>query len=117
MRKSAFAVLFSLLILVIGLSACAKKQAPRVEIDPASLQGFAPLPAVMESADNPLTPEKVALGRKLYFEKRLSQSQDISCNTCHPLEDYGAEDSTPPGTSRNSGTAARRMWKHKPKAP
>jgi cytochrome c peroxidase len=93
MRKSAFAVLFSLLILVIGLSACAKKQAPRVEIDPASLQGFAPLPAVMESADNPLTPEKVALGRKLYFEKRLSQSQDISCNTCHPLEDYGAEDS------------------------
>ncbi|MGE5326069.1 MAG: cytochrome-c peroxidase, partial [Deltaproteobacteria bacterium] len=72
--------------------ACANKQAQKVEIDPASLQGFGPLPSVMDSTDNPLSPEKVALGRKLYFEKRLSKSQDISCNSCHPLEDYGAED-------------------------
>ena len=93
MRKSAFPVLFSLLVSAIALIGCANKQPQRVEIDPASLQSFGSLPSVMESPDNPLTPEKVALGRKLYFEKHLSKSQDISCNTCHPLEDYGAEDS------------------------
>ncbi len=35
--------------------------------------------------DNPITPVKVELGRKLYFEPRLSQSWLISCNTCHNL--------------------------------
>jgi len=34
-------------------------------------------------ADNPLTPEKIELGRLLYFDKRLSKENDISCATCH----------------------------------
>jgi len=32
-----------------------------------------------------ITDEKVALGKKLYFEPRLSKSGIISCNTCHNL--------------------------------
>jgi cytochrome c peroxidase len=32
---------------------------------------------------NPATPEKVELGKMLYFEPRLSSSWLISCNTCH----------------------------------
>jgi cytochrome c peroxidase len=35
--------------------------------------------------DNPLTPAKVELGKKLYFDPRLSESWLISCNTCHNL--------------------------------
>ena len=38
-----------------------------------------------ELEDNPITPVKVELGKKLYFEPRLSQSWLISCNTCHNL--------------------------------
>jgi cytochrome c peroxidase len=34
---------------------------------------------------NPLTPEKVELGKMLFFEPRLSSSWLISCNTCHNL--------------------------------
>jgi cytochrome c peroxidase len=34
-------------------------------------------------ADNPLTAEKVALGRALYFDKRLSADGTVSCATCH----------------------------------
>ena len=34
---------------------------------------------------NLITPVKVDLGKKLYFEPRLSQSWLISCNTCHNL--------------------------------
>lgn len=33
--------------------------------------------------DNPMTPEKVALGEKLYFDKRLSADRTVSCATCH----------------------------------
>lgn len=32
-----------------------------------------------------ISPEKVELGKKLYFEPRLSKSGIISCNTCHNL--------------------------------
>lgn len=33
--------------------------------------------------DNPATPDKVELGKMLYFDPRLSSSELISCNTCH----------------------------------
>lgn len=33
--------------------------------------------------DNPLTVEKVALGEKLFFDKRLSVDRTLSCATCH----------------------------------
>ena len=32
---------------------------------------------------NPLTPAKVELGRRLYFDKRLSADGTVSCATCH----------------------------------
>jgi cytochrome c peroxidase len=97
MRKGTCAALVSLLGFVLLSLACAVKPVQKVEVDPAALKAFGVLPAVMESAGNPVTPEKVALGRKLYFEKRLSRSRDISCDTCHPLDQYGAED-TPVST-------------------
>ena len=37
------------------------------------------------------SPEKVELGKKLYFEPRLSKSGIISCNTCHNLGLGGAD--------------------------
>jgi cytochrome c peroxidase len=37
-------------------------------------------------ADNPVTPDKVALGRKLFFDKRLSKDGTVSCATCHDPE-------------------------------
>jgi len=33
--------------------------------------------------DNPLTAEKIALGRQLYFDTRLSRDSTISCASCH----------------------------------
>ena len=38
-----------------------------------------------------VTPERVELGKKLYFEPRLSKSGLISCNTCHNLGLGGAD--------------------------
>ncbi len=34
-------------------------------------------------ADNPQTPEKISLGQKLFFDRRLSADGSVSCSTCH----------------------------------
>lgn len=36
--------------------------------------------------DNPITADKIALGRKLFYEKRLSKDGSVSCATCHDPE-------------------------------
>lgn len=36
--------------------------------------------------DNPMTPEKVALGRHLFYDTRLSGNETFSCATCHRQE-------------------------------
>lgn len=41
------------------------------------------LPAVRHPEKNPPTPEKIALGKQLYFDPRLSQDNTVSCATCH----------------------------------
>jgi cytochrome c peroxidase len=41
------------------------------------------LPKVPVPSDNPVTAEKVALGRKLFFDRRLSRNNTISCAMCH----------------------------------
>jgi cytochrome c peroxidase len=58
---------------------------------PGLLKQFAPLPEVMTSESNPVTSAKIQLGRMLYYEPRLSRAHDVSCNTCHPLNRYGAD--------------------------
>lgn len=42
-------------------------------------------------ANNPMSPEKIELGRKLYFDKRLSVNNKISCNSCHEVSTSGAD--------------------------
>jgi cytochrome c peroxidase len=47
---------------------------------------FKPVPAQAPALkSNPATPEKVELGKMLFFDPRLSSSWLISCNTCHNL--------------------------------
>lgn len=57
----------------------------------AAKKYFSPLPARAESASNPTTPEKIALGRQLYYDPRLSKGQEVSCNTCHLLDKFGVD--------------------------
>jgi len=57
----------------------------------SALAFFQPLPEVAEDPSNPLSPEKIALGKSLYYDKRLSKDENISCNSCHNLETYGVD--------------------------
>ena len=78
----------------------------KVQINSEALKLFAPLPAVMSSPANSATGDKVQLGRMLYYDPRLSANQKISCNTCHPLDTYGAE-STPVSTGYKNQKGTR----------
>lgn len=49
------------------------------------------LPAEISSPSNPITPAKIKLGRMLFFDPRLSNAGDVSCNSCHDLAKYGVD--------------------------
>lgn len=55
-------------------------------------QAFKPIPSVLPAVkDNPVTREKIELGKMLFFDPRLSASQIISCNSCHNLGTGGVD--------------------------
>jgi len=61
-------------------------------INDAKNAGLIPIPKfkaeilkLIDDKNNPISDSKVELGKKLYFDPRLSKSSLISCNTCHNL--------------------------------
>lgn len=52
---------------------------------------FAPLPKVMQSADNPVTPEKARLGKMLFYDTRISVDGTVSCLKCHWINLYATD--------------------------
>ena len=66
--------------------------------------------------DNPLTVEGIGLGRRLFYEKRLSANNTISCGSCHQQSHAFADDrafslgfdQTP--TRRNSMSLTNLLW-------
>ncbi|MBD79109.1 MAG: cytochrome-c peroxidase [Crocinitomicaceae bacterium] len=80
------------------------KKTAEVDLLTEAKRYFLPLPEEAVSENNPLTKEKVDLGKKLFFDKRLSKDQNISCNSCHNLETYGVDNlPTSPGDEGKNG--------------
>jgi cytochrome c peroxidase len=65
-------------------------------------QVFGPLPKAMESAKNSITPQKVNLGKILFYETRISADGTVSCSRCHPMGLYAAD-----GLKKAVGTRCR----------
>ncbi len=66
---------------------------------------YGELPSEAKNANNPQTPAKVALGKTLYYDGRLSKSGEISCNSCHQLDKFGVDaEPTSPGHTGERGT-------------
>ncbi len=79
-------ILSLLLLFLIGgltLIVIAESKPDRLMLKAQKL--FEPIPEALELEHNPITPEKVELGKMLWFDPRLSSSGLISCNTCHNL--------------------------------
>src|SRR5215211_7313686 len=71
----------ALLLGACGKTASERPIGKRIEI-------VAPLglPALIVPEDNPVTAETVALGKKLFFDPRLSGDNTVSCASCHNPE-------------------------------
>ncbi|MEO5703064.1 MAG: cytochrome c peroxidase [Gammaproteobacteria bacterium] len=63
------------------------------------------LPPVPIPANNPQTPEKIALGQALFNDKRLSGDGTVSCGTCHsPTKAFTDHQPTSEGINKSRGT-------------
>ena len=95
MKKIQGVVLCVFVAAILAATGCSKKpesvSVSAVTIEPVKLKMFQPLPELMLSDKNPVTEEKTSLGRMLYYEPRLSKSQEISCDSCHMLDKYGVD--------------------------
>lgn len=73
-------------LVAVGSEAAAQADALRE----TALSIFEPLPSTIPSvANNRITPEKIALGKALFFDPRLSASGVFSCYSCHNLATGG----------------------------
>lgn len=72
-----------ILITALAVSAIAGGALAQESPRPEGLAALGPPPV---PADNPMTPEKIALGRKLYFDPILSGNYGMPCSACHRPE-------------------------------
>jgi cytochrome c peroxidase len=93
----------------LGQATASLDRAARNEFNPRLLRRFKPLRDNLHEGPAP-SAAQIDLGRMLYFDKRLSKNGSQSCNSCHPLDQWGADGrSTSPGAegtlgARNSPT-------------
>jgi len=95
-RSKISAIVFAAsILLTLALLGCEKHETAefKPEIQPLP-EGLARYEAMEVPADNPMTPEKAALGRQLFFDKRLSGDESRSCYLCHVCE-HGLTDGLP----------------------
>ncbi len=100
--KASLSICFC--VMAMAQNAIAQKPAAPPEMKLAAL----PLSAI-DPADSLSTPEKVALGRLLFFDPILSATKKVACSTCHNPE-YGWADgrATPLGVG-GQGTGPNRL--------
>src|SRR5262245_38471977 len=92
--KSLKVVGFGLLVFVASCTNNTEKPASQPAASapaPAPHAHVGPLGEMAVPADNPMTPEKIELGKKLFSDTRLSKTGKMSCETCH-LPDKGWAD-------------------------
>jgi cytochrome c peroxidase len=90
-------------------SACAYNYSGSHRGVPFAADRFVALPAMSIPSDNPMTPEKVALGHDLFHDTKLSGDGTRSCATCHQPDRALAY-----GAVRSIGLSGRRLSRNTP---
>ena len=98
--RAAIRLVGRLTVILVAISVAAQAQGPRSSrskksrpAEAASAVSKIPLglPNPKVPDDNPTTPDKVELGKMLYFDKRVSKDGTVSCATCHDPDTAWAE--------------------------
>ena len=95
-----------------ALVSMAQEFEPEVAPLPSDPANYAPLErfeAMKVPADNPMTAEKAALGRQLFFDARLSGDGKLSCYSCH-LNEKGLTD----GKAIGEGAFGKKLTRSSP---
>ena len=91
-------------LVVVGVQADLIQKAKNAGLKPIP-KSLSELYKIIDNPKNHITKERIELGKKLYFDPRLSKSGLISCNTCHNLA-IGGDDNVPVATGHK--------WRHNP---
>jgi cytochrome c peroxidase len=95
--------LFSIFLISVFVLSCGGKkesgssklsEAEESELLTKASSIFGALPKKMPGSEND-TPELIELGKKLYFETKLSVNNTMSCNTCHDINNMAGVDGKP----------------------
>lgn len=77
-------LLSSVAVSVLLATAAVAAEPVPADLRDTAIEIFKPLPSTIPSVkDNKITPEKIALGKALFFDPRISASGVFSCNSCH----------------------------------
>lgn len=86
-----YTALFAALFAITGCNRHDRAATSVADATMMTAAGFSVLPSSFPSATNPTTAEKVALGRMLFFDRRLSKNGTIACASCHDLDRFGVD--------------------------
>lgn len=101
--KPSIPLLIIYFAFILGCTHDSLPDDPSPNTTPYTLKEPSNFPKVVLPADNPMTVEGVRLGRHLYYEKRLSYNNTVSCATCHQ-HNYNFSTPAPKGTGVNGAT-------------
>ena len=108
---SSRVILATMVALIAGLPAIAAADdvARDKELLKQARDLFQPLPKDISTPEYPVTKERVALGRSLFFDMRFSIDGNLGCVSCHQPALYGTD-----GRSRSIGVKGRLHPRHAP---
>ncbi|WDF77232.1 cytochrome c peroxidase [Mucilaginibacter sp. KACC 22773] len=110
--KKALLIVSMLTVIILFVVSCSKDSAdgssPEAdnELIYQANQNLSAITAnPVTSANNQLSDAKIRLGKILFFDKRLSLTNSISCSSCHNLSTYGVDNlPVSPGHTGQLGT-------------
>jgi len=106
----SFAAGFAMVVLALWMTPhSALAQQPTADPFAALKARFARPTFVPQPADNPPSPAKIALGKRLFEDKELSSTGTIACASCHDSKLSFSD-----GEPRGKGITGKRLVRHTP---
>jgi len=103
------AVAFSVIAACTTVQVLAQDQSTDAALLQQARAFFQKLPTDFGDAGHPITPERVALGRALFFDPRWSVDRNVSCATCHNPALYGGD-----ALAKSIGVKGKQHPRHAP---
>ena len=100
--RYVYSILIAVMIAVVSSALVSSVSPGTGDLQTRAKQVLGALPKAMVSEKNPITAEKVRLGKMLFYEPRISVDGTVSCSRCHPFSLYGAD-----GLSRAVGNLGK----------